>query len=363
MGVADMGEAAIWSGLSLAVTPAVTALLQPAWGRVADRYGRKLMVERSLASFVVVMSALAFATRPWHVFALRLVQGFFAGYGALTLAMAAESAPRDRLAWAIGTVQTAQRLGPALGPVIGGSVAAIVGLRHAFFVTAGFYAVALVLVFLMYREPRAARTGPGQHDGRPLAFATILRLPDFTLLLVTIFAVQFIDRSFGPILPLHVAAVGVPDSRVALVAGTLFSILAGAGAVGHHLCGRLLRRVCARTMIVSGLALAAAALVPWTTGAAIPILAVGLGAFGVGVGAAMTAAFASAGSLIPPGSHGTAFGLLSGASLAGLAISPAVAGVLGATSLRLVFLLDLAAALILMVVVRRSMRASLASGA
>jgi DHA1 family multidrug resistance protein-like MFS transporter len=131
------------SGLSLGVTPALTALLSPFWGRLADRYGRKIMVERSLASFVIVMAAMAYVSRPWHVFALRALQGFFAGYGALTLTMAADSAPRDRMASAIGIIQTAQRLGPALGPIIGGAVAQAVGLRRAFLVTAVFYACAL----------------------------------------------------------------------------------------------------------------------------------------------------------------------------------------------------------------------------
>ena len=61
------------------------------------------------------------------MFALRSMQGLFAGYGALTLTMAADSAPNDRTAHAIGFVQTAQRLGPALGPVVGGAVAQLVG--------------------------------------------------------------------------------------------------------------------------------------------------------------------------------------------------------------------------------------------
>src|SRR3954451_19026096 len=155
LGVTDVGEVAVWSGLCLGVTPALTALLSPFWGRLADRFGRKIMVERSLVSFVFVMTAMAFVTRAWHVFALRAVQGLFAGYGALTLTMAADSAPKDRMPQAIGTVQTAQRLGPALGPVVGGTVAAIVGLRRAFFVAAAFYLFALLLVFFSYEETPA----------------------------------------------------------------------------------------------------------------------------------------------------------------------------------------------------------------
>src|SRR6476660_2821659 len=79
LGVEDVGRVAMWSGLSLGVTPALTALLAPFWGRLADRFGRKIMVERSLVSFVVVMGAMAYVSRPWQVFGLRAVQGFFAG--------------------------------------------------------------------------------------------------------------------------------------------------------------------------------------------------------------------------------------------------------------------------------------------
>ena len=146
LGVTGVGSIAIWTGVSLGITPGLTALLAPAWGRLGDRYGRKIMVERSMISFVVLMTAMAFVTRAWHVLAIRIVQGIFAGYGSLSVAMAAESAPRDRMPSAIGLVQTAQRLGPAVGPVIGGVLAGLVGLRRAFLVTALLYAIGLAVV-------------------------------------------------------------------------------------------------------------------------------------------------------------------------------------------------------------------------
>ena len=115
----------MWSGLSLGVTPALTALLAPFWGRLADRFGRKIMVERSLASFVVVMSAMAFVTQAVARLraagdpgALRRLRRADADDGGGFGAEGAHGAG-DR------TVQTAQRLGPALGPVIGGTVAQI----------------------------------------------------------------------------------------------------------------------------------------------------------------------------------------------------------------------------------------------
>jgi MFS family permease len=354
LGVRDVGQVALWSGLSLGATPALTALLSPAWGRVADRFGRKLMLERALASFVVVMAMMALVRHPWQVFALRLAQGLFAGYGGLTLAMAAESAPRDRMASAIGLVQTAQRLGPAIGPVIGGLVAALVGLRRGFLVTASFYLVALVLVAVMYREP-PARHGEDEAKSASLGFRAVLGFPNFLLMLVVIFGIQYVDRSLGPILPLYVAELGVPAGRAAVLAGILFSVVACSAAAGHHVCGRAIRRVPAKAIVIGGGAAASAAIAAFALASAPWTLALTIGLFGLAVGAAMTAAYAAAGSVIPPGAHGTAFGLLTGASLTGLALSPVLSGLIAGISIRLVFVLDVAIGVLVVAAVARWM--------
>lgn len=341
LGAQDEAEIALWAGLSLGVTPAVTAVLSPWWGRVADRYGRKLMVERSLVSFIIIMSATAFAQRPWHVFALRALQGLFAGYGGLTLAMAAESAPRDRMASAIGLVQTAQRLGPALGPVIGGVLAGIVGIRHAFFVTAGFYAIAFVLVLVLYRDPVRRVGSEGHADGEPSSGWAILARPGFVLVMIAIFGITFVDRSFGPILPLYVRRLGYQADSIAMVSGILFSAAAAGAVLGNQACDLLLRRWFARgviavALLTAGLALGTFLLLDGTLG-----LAVALALFGAGVGVGMTAAYTVGGGQVPEAAHGTGFGLLTGSALAGLAVSPAVCGLLSRGTLLTVFVLDL----------------------
>jgi MFS family permease len=354
LGVTDVGEVATWSGLCLGVTPALTALLAPVWGRVADRFGRKIMVVRSLASFVLVMGAMGVVTHAWHVFALRAVQGLFAGYGALTLTMAADSAPKGRMAQAIGTVQTAQRLGPALGPVFGGIVAALVGLRRAFFVAAACYLVAVVLVLLMYHEPPRHTRADGSGDtGSTVTFRNVLAFENFLLMMAVIFGLQFVDRSFGPILPLYVGALGIAPERIPLISGALFSIAAGTGAVGHHYCAALMRRRSPNAIITLACAVAAA-------GAAVIVIArdarwlfAGAPLFGLAIGAGMTAAYTAAGSVVPTSARGAGFGLLTTSSLIGLALSPIVSGLLGATSIRAVFALDVVGLGALAIVVHR----------
>lgn len=353
LGVSDVGEIALWSGLSLGVTPAVTALMAPFWGRLADRMGRKIMVERSLASFVVVMAAMAFVTRAWHVLALRAVQGLFAGYGALTLTMAADSAPKDRMAHAIGTVQTAQRLGPALGPVIGGVVAQLVGLRRAFLVTAAFYFTAVILVFVMYREPRPAQT-PGAPPPR-LTFRRVMAFENFLLLMTVVFGLQFVDRSFGPVLPLYIAQLGTSVDRVPVLSGVLFSIAAGTAAIGNHLCGRLLEQISARAIIAGAAAVAAAGTMMYAVAGGLGVLFLGTPLFGVAIGVATTATYTAAGGVIPAHSRGAGFGLLTTASLVGLALSPIASGLLGTVDIRAVFLLDTLALVAVALVVRKRM--------
>ena len=356
LGVRDVGELALWSGLSLGVTPALTALLAPFWGRLADRFGRKIMVERALASFVVVMASMAFVTRPWHVFALRAVQGLFAGYGALALTMAADSAPRERMGHAIGTVQTAQRLGPAVGPIIGGVIAQTVGMRNTFLVTSGFYVAALALVFVMYHEPAGHPAGH-EPQGR-VNFRNVLAFENFILLMGVVFGLQFVDRSFGPVLPLYISQLGAPLERVPLFAGLVFSIAAGAAAAGNQACAWLLGRFAPRTVIAASAAGAAAASLlyvaargPWWLFAATPL-------FGFAMGIATTGAYTAAGGVIPAGARGVGFGLLSTASMIGLAISPIANGFLAATSIRAVFMLDAAALVVLGLMVSRLMVAA-----
>jgi DHA1 family multidrug resistance protein-like MFS transporter len=354
LGVSDVGEIALWTGAILGVTPALTALMSPFWGRLADRYGRRIMVARSLVACAVAMGLMAFVTRPWHVFGLRAALGFFTGYGGLTLSMAAESAPRDRMAAAIGTVQTAQRLGPAVGPVVGGLLAGAVGLRGSFLVTAGLYTCALLLVLLVYEEQPLERGGSPDQAGR-VSFRSVLAFENFLLLLGVVFGIQFVDRSIGPILPLYLEELGVTGPSAPVAAGLMFSATALTASLGHHFCGRLLTRFSARVVISAAAAGAGLATALIGVGGGFWWLMGSMGLFGYAIGTASTAAYTAAGAVIPAGSHGTGFGVLSSAGLTGLAVSPVVAGSLGATTLRAVFVLDVVVLAVLAAIVRRVM--------
>src|SRR5262249_34695538 len=131
---------------------AVSALLGPWFGRLADRFGRKAMLVRSLVAFIVIIWLMGLVTSVEQLFLARLLQGFFAGFTPMVMALATVSPPRQKMSAAIGIVQSAQLLSVAVGPAVGGYVAFHFGIRYAFFATAGLCALALIGLMVLFRE-------------------------------------------------------------------------------------------------------------------------------------------------------------------------------------------------------------------
>jgi MFS family permease len=234
--------------------------------------------------------------------------------------------------------------------------------------------VALIIIHALY-DDRAIHAQPvdAAETGR-VTFRNVLAFRNFILMMSVIFGLQFVDRSFGPILPLYVEQIGVAHARVPLVSGVLFSIMAFTGALGHHFCGRLLRKssrtalrpsptdgadritgYASRTVIAGGAAAAGLGAGLFGVSGQLWVMATAAVLFGFGVGLAMTASYSAAGAVIPPGAHGAGFGVLTSASLVGMASSPFIAGFLGGASIRIVFLVDLAMMALLAIVVQKTM--------
>jgi MFS family permease len=155
------------------------------------------------------------------------------------------------------------------------------------------------------------------------------------------------------VLPLYVEQLGTAAGRVALVSGVLFSIAAGAGALGHHYCAAILRRWSPPRLIVAVSLLGAAGAAVYVWAGSVRWLYLATPVFGIAIGAGMTAAYTAAAHVIPGEARGAGFGILTGASLIGMAVSPVVCGFLGATSIRVVFVFDVVMLAVLAVVVRR----------
>jgi DHA1 family multidrug resistance protein-like MFS transporter len=338
LGVTDDGDAALWAGVLIGVSPLLAGLLAPVWGRLADRHGQKRMALCALGAYVVLQLLSALVTNVGQLLALRIGVGLFGAIGPLGLAMATSLAPREETGRAVGLVQSAQILSAAIGPLAGGLLADLIGIRLTFAATAALCALSFVLVARHYVEvsPRSVDT----RGASPSTFTAILRMPQVPTLLVVLFFVNFIGRSPTPILPLYLAGMGVPAARVASATGTLIAAYSLAAAFSAAFLGRASRLRDPRALLIGSLVGGAAMVLPMafvSSYASVLALAVLLG---LASGGSLTLCYTIGGLLVSGAGRATAFGFFSGAALFGGAVSPSVAGILAHWDLRGIFYLD-----------------------
>jgi DHA1 family multidrug resistance protein-like MFS transporter len=351
LGVDEPEAAALWAGVLIGVSPLLAGLLAPFWGRLADRYGHKGIAVKVLVAYVALLALCAAVTRVEQLLVLRVGLGIFGGLGPLGLAMAAAQAPREDTGRAVGLIQAAQILSAAIGPFTGGLLADAIGIRRTFLVAALVCVLTLLLVLTLYRE--TARPTEQRRAASAGGFRTVVALPGLLALLAVLFGVNFIGRSFTPILPLHLHDLGVPTSRLASATGGLISVYSIAAAVSATLLGRASRsrsprRLLLYTLVGGAPIVAAMALVP-SYQAFLGLAVLG----GLVSGGTLTLCYTVGGLMVPDGVRTTAFGIFSGAALFGGALSPSVAGLVAHASLRGIYWVDAALYLVLASIVLR----------
>jgi len=236
----------VFSGQALAMTVA-----SPFWGALADRKGRKLMVERAMFGGALILGLMALVRSAEELVLLRVVQGFVTGTIGAANALVAATVPRTHTGFAMGLMQVALGVGVGLGPVLGGAVADAAGYRAAFYVTAALLAAAGVVVLWGVREdfvpppPRAGRA-PGIWSG----WARILASRGVRMTFSLRFMNQLGRMIFIPILPLFVLELLAGPERVNSFTGLVVGTAAAATTVFAVYLGRLGDRIGHRPIVV-----------------------------------------------------------------------------------------------------------------
>src|SRR5829696_1630162 len=88
LGVGDVSAQTLWSGAINAAGAAAMAITAPIWGLLADRYGRKPMLLRGLFGGAGVVVMMGFASSPWQLLGLRVLEGILTGTVAAATALA-----------------------------------------------------------------------------------------------------------------------------------------------------------------------------------------------------------------------------------------------------------------------------------
>ncbi len=148
------------------------ALSQLVWGPLADRIGRRPVLFAGLLVFSLGSAICALAPNIWVLVAARFLQAVGASVGivvapAIVRDLQTEGAgARERSARLLAQVSTARALAPAVAPILGGYLQALLGWQSTFVILTffGLTAVAVVLGFMgeTLAKPNLDATSPGR---------------------------------------------------------------------------------------------------------------------------------------------------------------------------------------------------------
>nr|WP_167150257.1 MDR family MFS transporter [Lysinibacter cavernae] len=136
-----------------------TTVSTPIWGKLADLFNRKVLLQLALIIFVVASAIAGFSQDTTMLITMRVFQGLGAGgLAALSqIVMADIISPRERGKYA-GLFGAVMAVGTIGGPLLGGVIADSLGWRWNFFVALPIAIAALLLLqFTLHLPKRAAR--------------------------------------------------------------------------------------------------------------------------------------------------------------------------------------------------------------
>ena len=148
-------EVNLWSGIIFAISFAISGIMAPIWGAMADKKSRKLMAVRAAICLSITYVLGGLVQDVWQLFGVRVLQGFASGLWPACLAIMTVNAPRTKLGLCLGTMQGAMTAGGVLGPLMGGLLAEAFGMRAAFFLGGvGLFIITLLIIFYIKEPPR-----------------------------------------------------------------------------------------------------------------------------------------------------------------------------------------------------------------
>jgi MFS family permease len=205
-------------------------------GRLADIYGRRLVIVTGLAIFGVVSFVCGIAQGEWWLIIARVVHGVGAALiFPVSIAVVSSTFSGPRQMRAIGVVLGVSAIGQALGPFVGGTFSEYLNWRGVFFINIPFCAAA---IWLMLRYVKESRDEDADRHidipGMLISAAGIVGLTSVTSLwlYVPLFLVTGVGLGLGWALANVATQAVVPAQFVGAASGVTLTSLVMLGAVG-----------------------------------------------------------------------------------------------------------------------------------
>lgn len=345
LGITDKSERAYYTGITASAAGLSLTLTAPIWGALADRYGRKPMFIRALVGAGLLIGVMGLAQAVWQLILLRFFMGAFAGTMGAAAALVAATTPRKNVGQALGALQTGQFSANMLGPVVGGIVAAGLGIRESFLFCAALYLAAATLGFIFVREPRESRAptlvvaGSKKQSGIIHDLRTVVSERQVVLMLGLLFCLWLGTSFVRPVMPLSIEDFSPnPDAATVTVSlfgwhieeevatGLVFGIIGLTSTIAALSVAPLGRRIGYRNCVGAAAFLTGALYLPVAFAGSYEAFLLFLGAVGLFQGAMVPGTNALIAVSVPDGKQGSAFGLAASMQSLALLVGPLAGG-------------------------------------
>lgn len=324
---ATADNVSLWSGVTYAITFAISAFVSPIWGKLSDKMGKKPMIIR--ASFLLAITYFlgGIVRTPFELFLVRAFQGIASGLWPACLVMMSACVPKNKIGISMGLMQSANICGGIIGPLLGGILATAFGMRNSFYVGAVALSLITVTTILFIKEPPVA---PEKeiNKAQNTSYLSFIKDKNILILLLCVCMTNLVILQIQPIVSLYVQQLSHNSDKAVLLTGFIMSLGGIAGALASPLWGKTGQKVGFYKTIT--LAFISAGLLMSLQGVPNSLVLFGLMQFLCGVG--FSGIFPSANSILvlltPPSSRGMGFGSLFSAQMIGGALGPVIGGVI-----------------------------------
>ena len=230
-----------YAGLAVSLSALTSALIAPVWGRLADRYGRKPMMVRASLVMTFTMGGVAFVPNVFWLLVLRILNRLFSGYVPNSTALIASQAPKNRSGYALGTLATGVIGGSLVGPLLGGVLAEILGIRQVFLLVGFILLICNLMTIFLVKEDFQPVTKAEVLSTRDL-FSSIKDKQILIGLFVTSMIIQVSAQSIAPILTLYIRHLGQTENLM-FVSGLIVSALGFSSMLSSSTLGKIGDRI------------------------------------------------------------------------------------------------------------------------
>lgn len=329
LGVTGDRAIGMWAGLIFAANFLTSFIFQPLWGKLADKYGRKIMLLRSSFGMAIVIVLMGFAQSPLQLLLLRLLNGTISGFNPASVALVSGTTPKPKMGFAMGLMQSGAVAGTILGPLMGGLLADWIGFRPIFYVVGALLFVASLLALFLVKE-KFDRVEAAQVPQVSVleGFKELAKVPQLPALFGVTFLLQFAMVSPMSLLPLYVEKLHGTTVDLAFWAGMVSAVTGISNMLASPLLGKLSDKVGAHRILTYALIGAALFLIPQAFVTSVWQLILVRFMMGVFMGGLLPSVNALIRSYTPDGKESRAFGFNSSTLALGNMLGALIGGFL-----------------------------------